>query len=69
MIWGAEFKDPDITSAICSQAFEDGLIIETAGAAGDVIKFLGSLIITEDLINEGFDILEAAIAKVLKKSN
>jgi diaminobutyrate-2-oxoglutarate transaminase len=67
MIWGAEFKDPEITSAICSQAFEDGLIIETAGASDDVIKFLGSLIITEELINEGFDILENAIVKVLKK--
>lgn len=66
MIWGAEFKDPEITSAICSQAFADGLIIETAGAAGDVIKFLGSLIITEELINEGFDILENAIVKVLQ---
>lgn len=66
MIWGAEFKDPELTSAICKQAFEDGLIIETAGAAGDVIKFLGSLVITKDLINEGFDILENAIAKALK---
>lgn len=66
MIWGVEFKDPEITSAICSQAFEDGLIIETAGASDDVIKFLGSLIITEELINEGFDILESAIEKVLK---
>lgn len=66
MIWGVEFKDPELTSAICSQAFEDGLIIETAGASDDVIKFLGSLIITEELINEGFDILESAIEKVLK---
>jgi diaminobutyrate-2-oxoglutarate transaminase len=67
MIWGAEFKNPDITSAICTQAFEDGLIIETAGAADDVIKFLGSLIITEELINEGFDILENAIDLVISK--
>ena len=66
MIWGTEFKDPSITSAICSQAFEDGLVIETAGAESDVIKFLGPLVITEELINEGFDILENAIVKVLK---
>lgn len=68
MIWGAEFRDPELTSAICTQAFEDGLIIETAGAADDVIKFLGALVIPEKLINEGFDILENAIAKVLKNS-
>ncbi len=66
MIWGTEFKDPALTTAICSQAFEDGLVIETAGAESDVIKFLGPLVITEELINEGFDILEAAIVKVLK---
>ncbi|MBW6521265.1 MAG: diaminobutyrate--2-oxoglutarate transaminase [Desulfoarculaceae bacterium] len=65
MIWGAEFKDPELISAICSQAFADGLVIETAGAADDVIKFLGPLIITEALINEGFDILESAVEKVL----
>ena len=64
-IWGAEFKNPELTSPICAQAFEDGLVIETAGAESEVIKFLGPLIITEDLINEGFDILEGAIAKVL----
>lgn len=66
MIWGTEFKDPSITTAICAQAFKDGLVIETAGAESDVIKFLGPLVITEELINEGFDILENAIVKVLK---
>jgi diaminobutyrate-2-oxoglutarate transaminase len=66
MIWGAEFKDPSMTSVVCSQAFQDGLIIETAGASGDVIKFLGSLVITKELINEGFDILENAIVKALE---
>lgn len=64
MIWGAEFKKPEITSKICAQAFEDGLVIETAGASDEVIKFLGPLVITTELINEGFDILEGAIEKV-----
>jgi len=68
MIWGAEFKKPELTSPICSQSFEDGLIIETAGAEGEVIKFLGPLVITDELVNEGFDILENAINKVLKKT-
>lgn len=64
-IWGAEFKKPELTSPICAQAFNDGLVVETAGAESEAIKFLGPLVITEDLINEGFDILENAIAKVL----
>lgn len=69
MIWGAEFKKPELTGDICTQAFEDGLVIETAGADGEVIKFLGPLVIPEAIIHEGFDILESAIAKVLKKGN
>ncbi|MDX1352087.1 MAG: diaminobutyrate--2-oxoglutarate transaminase [Thiomicrorhabdus sp.] len=68
MIWGAEFKKAELTSPICAQAFEDGLIIETAGAEGEVIKFLGPLVITEELINEGFDLLEQSIDKVIKKT-
>ena len=67
MIWGAEFKKPELTSHICAQSFEDGLIIETAGADSEVIKFLGPLVITEELINEGFDVLESAIRKVINK--
>ncbi|TCV85174.1 diaminobutyrate--2-oxoglutarate transaminase [Sulfurirhabdus autotrophica] len=61
MIRGLEFKDTELASNICSRAFELGLVIETAGAQGQVIKFLGSLVITEVLINEGFDLLEQAI--------
>lgn len=68
MIWGAEFKQPELTSHICAQAFEDGLVIETAGSQSEVIKFLGPLVITEELINEGFDILEKAIDKVINKA-
>lgn len=68
MIWGAEFKKPELTSEICSQAFVDGLVIETAGSEDEVIKFLGPLILTEELIDEGFDILEGAIEKVANKN-
>lgn len=63
MIWGVEFKEPEMTSKICSLAFENGLVIETAGSEDQVIKFLGPLIITDDLIEEGFAILDKAIQK------
>lgn len=68
MIWGAEFKDAQMPSKICEQAFADGLVVETAGADGEVIKFLGPLVISPELIDEGFDTLEAATAKVLAKA-
>ncbi|KUJ71365.1 diaminobutyrate--2-oxoglutarate transaminase [Thiomicrospira sp. WB1] len=66
MIWGCEFKDPEKASAAAAQCFEDGLVIESAGADDEVLKFLGPLVITEELINEGFDILDGALEKVLK---
>lgn len=68
MIWGAEFKDPSIASDICSEAFAEGLVIETAGADGEVIKFLGPLVIEPEMINEGFDILKSATAKVIQRT-
>ena len=61
-IWGIEFKDAELASRICSESFNNGLVIETAGSEGNVIKFLGPLIISEELINEGFAILKTAIA-------
>lgn len=60
-IWGIEFRDADLCGAICSECFENGLVIETAGSESNVIKFLGPLVITEELIHEGFDILKKAI--------
>lgn len=67
MIWGAEFRDPEIASQICEQSFNEGLVVETAGAEGEVIKFLGPLIISKELIDEGFDILESAAKKVFAR--
>lgn len=61
MIWGVEFKDPELAAKICRIAFEHGLVIETAGSESQVIKFLGPLIISEALISEGFAILDDAI--------
>ncbi len=68
MIWGAEFNDAELASKICNISFESGLVIETAGSEGQVIKFLAPLIISEALIIEGFDILDTAISTSLSSS-
>jgi len=60
-IWGIEFRDAHLCSDVCTKCFEQGLIIETAGSESNIIKFLAPLITTEEQINEGFDILKAAI--------
>ncbi|WP_130536778.1 diaminobutyrate--2-oxoglutarate transaminase [Thiomicrorhabdus indica] len=68
-IWGIEFRDAELCGNICSECFENGLVIETAGSESNVIKFLGPLVITEELIHEGFDILKNAIETCSNKAD
>ena len=49
------------------EAFERGLVIERAGAKNDVIKFLPPLVIEEELLRQGFDIIDESIAACLEK--
>lgn len=64
MVWGIEFADPNFAGDLSEECFANGLIIETAGANGQVIKFLPSLTISEKTLSEGLKILDAAITKV-----
>ncbi|WAK00456.1 diaminobutyrate--2-oxoglutarate transaminase [Methylobacter sp. YRD-M1] len=67
MVWGIEFTDPGFAAAVSEEAFKRGLVIETAGANGQVLKFLAALTIEEALIAEGLNIIEKAIEDVLEK--
>jgi len=60
-------KEPagEITSQIVNAALRNGAIFPTAGLQGNVIRVLVSLVITDEQIDEGMDILEAAFEKVL----
>ena len=67
MIWvlyyivgGAPDQRPN--SASC---FKKGLIIETAGRGGAVVKFLPPLTIEDDLLEEGFALFESATKECL----
>ncbi|MCA1939708.1 MAG: diaminobutyrate--2-oxoglutarate transaminase [Caenispirillum bisanense] len=52
---------------ICAEAFKRGLIIETSGPSGEVVKILAPLTITRDGLAQGLDILEQAFATVAGK--
>ncbi|MCF7820834.1 MAG: diaminobutyrate--2-oxoglutarate transaminase [Mariprofundaceae bacterium] len=69
MVWGIEFSDSDFAGSVSEEAFKRGVIIETAGANGHVLKFLPALTIEEGLIEEGLKIIDASIAAVLKTRN
>jgi diaminobutyrate-2-oxoglutarate transaminase len=65
MVWGIEFSDSDFASSVSEEAFSRNLIIETAGANGQVLKFLPALTIDEELISEGLMIIDESIAAVV----
>jgi 4-aminobutyrate aminotransferase/(S)-3-amino-2-methylpropionate transaminase len=51
-----------LTSAVAAACHRDGLITLTAGTFGNVLRFLPPLVIGDNLLNEGLDILESAFA-------
>ncbi|MBB3064764.1 diaminobutyrate--2-oxoglutarate transaminase [Limibacillus halophilus] len=65
MMQGVAMTSGSQAADICSAAFRNGLVIETSGADGEVVKCLAALTTSEDELNQGFDILEAAFTEVL----
>ncbi len=59
-------KEPakEETAEVVKQAYKNGLVILKAGAFDNVIRLLVPLVIKEDLLNGGLDILENAVRKV-----
>lgn len=60
----ADQPDPDLTKAIVGLAVEKGLVLLSCGTRGNVIRFLPALTISDELINEGLDILETCIEEL-----
>ena len=60
-------KEPagELTGKIANAALRNGAILPTAGLRGNVLRVLVSLVITDEQIDEGMDILEAAFEEVL----
>ncbi len=59
-------KAPDaaLAGAVAKAAIADGVIVLTCGTFGNVIRFLPPLSIGDGLLNEGIDIVAAALAAV-----
>ena len=60
-------KEPakELTGRIANAAIRNGAIFPTAGLYGNVLRVLVSLVISDDQIDEGMDILEAAFEQTL----
>ncbi len=61
----AEQPDADLTKALIGGAYENGLALLSCGSRGNVIRFLPALNISDALINEGMDILEACLDELV----
>ncbi|MEO7146614.1 MAG: 4-aminobutyrate--2-oxoglutarate transaminase [Terrimesophilobacter sp.] len=60
---GATTKEPNASavSAISSYAFQHGIILLTAGTYGNVIRFLPSLAVTDELLMDAVSVIEDAL--------
>ena len=64
---GAHEPDGDLTARIAAIALEKGLILVTAGPTRNVIRILVPLTAPKSLIDEGLDILEAALDEAARE--
>ncbi|MCM1966509.1 diaminobutyrate--2-oxoglutarate transaminase [Streptomyces sp. G1] len=61
LVWGVEFAHKERAAAVSRRAFEHGLLIETSGPEGEVVKLLPPLTVTADELDEGLDILARSV--------
>jgi 4-aminobutyrate aminotransferase / (S)-3-amino-2-methylpropionate transaminase / 5-aminovalerate transaminase len=54
--------DPGLAFAVATAARENGVIVLTCGTHGNVLRFLPPLTISDELLNEGLDVLANALS-------
>ncbi|WP_114964354.1 diaminobutyrate--2-oxoglutarate transaminase [Alkalilacustris brevis] len=69
MMQGIDVGTGELASAICAEAYRNGLIIETSGAHDEVVKVLAPLTTPTEVLEQGLDILAAAVAKCGRNNN
>ena len=60
---GTAEPDSDLTKSLCAAAHAQGVIVLSCGTFGNVLRFLPPLTISDDLLNEGLDVLAAILAE------
>ena len=67
MIYGLVMPHRGMAAHISKTAFEKGLVIELSGAEDQVLKVLPPLVIEEDLLNRGLEIIADSIYETLER--
>ncbi|MGI5194515.1 4-aminobutyrate--2-oxoglutarate transaminase [Streptomyces sp. CA-288835] len=56
--------NPEATAALAKACHQDGLLVLTCGTYGNVLRFLPPMVIGDELLSEGLDILEQAFTRI-----
>jgi diaminobutyrate-2-oxoglutarate transaminase len=67
MIYGLEILERGLATQISEKCFENGLVIELAGADDQVVKFLPALTIDEETLLRGISIVNQSIDAILQE--
>ena len=54
--------DPTLAAGVANAARKQGVIVLTCGTYGNVLRFLPPLAISDELLNEGLDVLADAFS-------
>jgi 4-aminobutyrate aminotransferase / (S)-3-amino-2-methylpropionate transaminase / 5-aminovalerate transaminase len=58
---GTKTPNPAATAALAKACHQSGLLVLTTGTYNNVMRFLPPMVIGEELLNEGLDVLESAL--------
>ncbi|MEV0050434.1 diaminobutyrate--2-oxoglutarate transaminase [Saccharopolyspora shandongensis] len=62
---GLEFSGGELAGQVCAAAFERGLLLETSGPGGEVVKLLPPLTLTDAEVDEGLEIIAESVKSAL----
>ena len=68
LMWGIDFNkmpNPAMSKALVSKCFENGLIAERAGRGNNVLKIMPPLVIKDENLMKGLEILKASLKELL----
>ena len=69
LIWGIDFNgiDPNLSEVVIEKCFDQNVICECAGRNGAVFKIMPPLVIEDELLMKGLEIVAASIKEALGK--
>lgn len=65
MALGFDCQVPEVAATATRKAFEKGVMLERCGPADQVVKFIPALTIDQEIMDEGLELFERALAETL----